>query len=161
MSFMSLAAVQEVTSTPSRRTDARPSARRRRSSNLRTPGGSRAAAPHPGSQDPTAEPDRRAPVFLPMIVDGPDHHFDRWSSSAIEKYALPCEELVRLAQLTVLALQRLHLLTQFGREARTLASVDLGLLDPIVQGLRQAANRHRDRHHRLPTRRTLNLVVEN
>ncbi len=45
------------------------------------------------------------------------------------------ENLVGLAQLAVLLLERLHPFGHLGRNARALAAVDLGLLAPVVQRL--------------------------
>ena len=50
------------------------------------------------------------------------------------------QDLVRPAQLAVLSLQRLHPLDQFGRTARALAAVDLGLLDPVIERMRRATD---------------------
>src|SRR5690606_31741899 len=55
----------------------------------------------------------------------------------------------------------LHLLGHLGRDAGALAAVDFGLLDPVVQRLRGAADLRRNRHDRLPARRVVTLVVEN
>ena len=41
------------------------------------------------------------------------------------------------------------------------AAVDLGLPDPVVPGLRRAADLRRNRHHRLPARRLSGLGVGN
>ena len=49
------------------------------------------------------------------------------------------EDLVGLAELTVLPLELLHPCTLLGRQTRPLAAIDLGLLDPIAQGLRADA----------------------
>src|SRR5690606_31680729 len=71
------------------------------------------------------------------------------------------ENLVRLAQFAILPFKGLHLLGHLGRDAGALAAVDFGLLDPVVQRLRGAADLRRNRHDRLPARRVLTLVVEN
>src|SRR5690606_38985249 len=71
------------------------------------------------------------------------------------------ENLVRLAQFAILPFKGLHLLGHLGRDAGALAAVDFGLLDPVVQRLRGAADLRRNRHDRLPARRVVTLVVEN
>src|SRR5690606_4005984 len=65
------------------------------------------------------------------------------------------ENLVRLAQFAILPFKGLHLLGHLGRDAGALAAVDFGLLDPVVQRLRGAADLRRNRHDRLPARRVL------
>jgi len=56
------------------------------------------------------------------------------------------QDLVGLAQFTVLALQRLQAICHLGWHTGPLAAVDLGLLDPFEQGLGNAAYLLRDRH---------------
>lgn len=70
------------------------------------------------------------------------------------------KDLIRLAQLAVLAFQSLHTLGHLAGDARALAAIDLGLLDPIVQGLGRTADLHRYRHGSLSTRSMLALIVE-
>jgi hypothetical protein len=50
------------------------------------------------------------------------------------------EDLVRLAQLAVLAFQRLHSVGHLARDADAPTTVDLGLLDPLEERLRRAAD---------------------
>ena len=45
------------------------------------------------------------------------------------------QDLLGLAQFPVLPLLCLHLLGHIGRDAPALAAGDLGLLDPLIQGL--------------------------
>ena len=82
-------------------TDARPCARRRRASSFRRHVGSRTSRQHHAGREPSNEPDRPAspgdrnrwmgrdlqnpadrldPVLPSLIVNEPDHHFDRRSS---------------------------------------------------------------------------------
>ena len=97
-------------------------------------------------------------MFTTLIVDEPDHHFDRRSSIRHRKIrARLTKDLIRLTQLAVLPLQRLHLLGHIGRNARALAAVDLGLLDPLVQGLGRATDLRGNRQDRLPARSMLPL----
>lgn len=69
--------------------------------------------------------------------------------------------LLALAQFPNLPLQRFHLLCHVDRDASALVAVDLGLLDPFVQGLRRIADLCRNRHDCLPARFILTLIVEN
>lgn len=48
--------------------------------------------------------------------------------------------LLTLAQLAVLAFEGLHLLGHLAGDTGPLAAVDLGLVDPVIQGLRRAAD---------------------
>ncbi len=60
------------------------------------------------------------------------------------------QDLVGLAKLPVLALQRLQLLRHVAWHAGAFAGVDLGLLDPLVQRLCRAANLARNRKDSCP-----------
>ena len=68
--------------------------------------------------------------------------------------------LLTLAQIPALPLQRLHLLGHLRRDAGSLATVDLGLLHPLVQGPGRATDICGNRHDRLPARSMLTFVVE-
>lgn len=70
------------------------------------------------------------------------------------------QDLVRLAQLSVLAFQSLHALGHLAGNTRSLAAINLGLLDAVVQGLGPTADLRRDRHGRLAMRSVLPLIVE-
>ena len=50
------------------------------------------------------------------------------------------QNLVGLFEFAVLAFEGLHLLGHLGRDAATLASINLDLLDSVVQRLRRTAN---------------------
>ena len=90
--------------------------------------------------------DRLDPIRPAMIVDERDHGLNRRSSSAWAKYAdalrrisLACRSsrFSRSSALSRSAIVRRH--------AGPLAAVELGLLDPLVQRLRRAADLGRDR----------------
>ena len=105
--------------------------------------------------------DRLDPMRLAVIVDERDHGLNRRSSSAWAKYAdRLAQDLVGLSKLAVLALQRLQLRRHVGRHAGPLAAVDLGLLHPLVQRLRRAADLGRDRRDRRPARGMLAFVIQ-
>lgn len=70
------------------------------------------------------------------------------------------QDLVGLAQFTVLALQRLQAICHLCRHTGPLAAVDLRLLDPLEQSLGNAADLLRDRHDGRPARRMVALVVQ-
>jgi hypothetical protein len=72
---------------------------------------------------------------------------------------LPCAGLVGLPKLAVLSFQRLRL--HVGRNAGPLPAVDLGLLDPVMQRLRRAADLGRNGGYRRPARRVLAGVIQN
>src|SRR6185312_1287262 len=69
------------------------------------------------------------------------------------------KDLVGLTQLSVLPLQSLELLGHIRRYAGTFATVDLGLLEPFVEGVRRAADLAGNRHHGRPTRRILPAML--
>jgi putative transposase len=69
------------------------------------------------------------------------------------------QDLVGLAQFTVLTLQRLHPLGHVAWDTRPLAGIDLRLLHPLMQGLRHAADLLGDRHHSRPARRMIPFVI--
>lgn len=70
------------------------------------------------------------------------------------------KDLVGLTQLPVLSLQRLELLGHIRRHAGTLATVDLGLLHPVVQGVRRTADLLGNRNNGSPARRILTAVLQ-
>lgn len=70
------------------------------------------------------------------------------------------QDPVGLAQLTVLALQRLQVICHLGWYTDPLAAVDLGLLDPFKQGLGNAAYLLRDRGDGCPARRMVTFVIQ-
>jgi len=161
---------------------ARPCARRRRVSSPQKRARSRATGPHhagrvpttPGRIDPLRQviviggrgdrqnpADRLDPVLPSLILDEPDHHFDRRSSSAIAKYALALRRIsFAWRSSRVLSLQRLQPVGHLGRNAYPRAAVDLGPLDPLIERVRCASDLRRDRHDRLPTRPMLAFVVQ-
>ena len=57
-------------------------------------------------------------------------------------------------------LQRLHPFGQFGWNARRLAAVDVGLLDPVIQPMRPAADLRGDRYDGLQARLGLAFAVQ-
>lgn len=71
------------------------------------------------------------------------------------------EDLVRLPQLAVLAFEGLILLGHLAGDTGPLAAVDHDLIDPVIQGLRRAADLRRDRQNGLPMRSMLALIVQN
>ena len=105
--------------------------------------------------------DRLDPVCIPMRVNERHHHFDRRSSSAIAKYADALRRISFAWRSSRFSRSSAFIFGHLGRYARAPAAVDLGLLDPVIQGLGGAADLRRDRHDRLPARRMLSLVVEN
>jgi len=84
---------------------------------------------------------RLDPVDFAMFVHEPVHHFNRRSSSAwAKKRAGQFQDLVGLAQFTVLALEFLDAPGVSRGYALSLAGINLVLLDPRVQGLGYAAD---------------------
>src|SRR6185436_7912833 len=71
------------------------------------------------------------------------------------------QDLVGLPELPVLALQRLQAIDHIGRSTRSLAAVDLSLLDPLIERLWRAADLGGNRYDRCPPRRMLDLVIQN
>ena len=71
------------------------------------------------------------------------------------------QNLVGLPQLADLAFQRLHLVSDLPRDTGTLAAGDIGLLDPFMQRLRNAADLFGNRYHGRPSERVVPLVNEN
>ncbi len=69
------------------------------------------------------------------------------------------KDLVGLAKLAGLALQCLDPLTFLGRRAIPDALVALGLPNPVVKGLRRAADLRRDRDNRRPFRSVIASVL--
>ena len=67
----------------------------------------------------------------------------------------------RMPKLAVLPFERLQLLGRVSRNAGPLPAIDLGLLDPVMQRLRRAADLGRDRRHCRPTRRVFAGVIQN
>ena len=85
--------------------------------------------------------DRLDPVDGAVLVDEGDHGLDRRSSSAWAKYAARlAQDLVGLAQLAVLALQRLDPLALVRGRPGAQALVALGLPHPVAQRLARAAD---------------------
>ena len=78
-----------------------------------------------------------------------------------EKRAGQLQNLVGLAQLTHLALEVLHALRLASRHAFSHAGIDLGALDPFVQGLRHAANLESDGLDGRSQRRVFPTVLPN
>jgi hypothetical protein len=70
-------------------------------------------------------------------------------------------DLVSLAQLANLAFQCLHLVSDLGRDTGTLAAVNCGLLTPLMQRLRNEADRFGKRYYRRPAGRVIALVIKN
>src|SRR3546814_408499 len=70
------------------------------------------------------------------------------------------QNLVGLPQLSDLALERLHLVGNLGRDTRPLAAVDFSLLYPLMQRRRRAANLLGNRYHRRPARWIIPLVIQ-
>jgi hypothetical protein len=69
------------------------------------------------------------------------------------------QDLVGLAQLAVLALQRFEALTLIGRDAGFAAGISLGLVHPTAQRLGRTADLGRDRHDRCPLRGVLRSML--
>ena len=70
------------------------------------------------------------------------------------------QDLIGLPQLAVLPLQGLQLLGHLRRDTNPFAAVDLDLLDPLVQGLRRAADLRCHGFNRGPARRMLVFMIE-
>ena len=106
--------------------------------------------------------DRLDPVDGAVLVDEGDHGLDRRSSSAMRKIGRRlAQDLVGLAQLTVLALQRLDPLAFVRGRPGPQALVALGLPDPVAQRLARAADLGRDRLDGRLLRAVLALMVQN
>lgn len=73
----------------------------------------------------------------------------------------PAQDLVGLTQFADLVLQRLHLVGHLSRDTAALAAVDLGLLHPLMQRLRNAADLLGNRYHGRPPGRVIPLVIKN
>jgi hypothetical protein len=71
------------------------------------------------------------------------------------------QNLVGLPKLTVLTLQRLQSISQFGRNPRPFAAIDFHFLDPLIERLWRAADLRGYRYNCRPPRRVLGLVVQN
>lgn len=71
------------------------------------------------------------------------------------------QNLVGLPQLAYLAFQRLYPVSDLGQETGTLVAVDLGLLDPFMQRLRNAADLFANRYHGRPSGRMIPLFIGN
>jgi transposase InsO family protein len=65
----------------------------------------------------------------------------------------------RAPKLPVLALQGLHFGSHVRSQTRLVPAVDLGLLHPLIECLRRAADLGRDRHHRCPVRHVIAFVI--
>src|SRR3954452_13803018 len=105
--------------------------------------------------------DRLDPVDGAMLVDEGDHGLDRRvGSPPPKKPARLAQDLVGLAQLAVLALQRSDAFLLDRGRAGAPALIALGLANPAAQGLRRAADLGRDRADRSRLRGVLALVVE-
>ena len=110
--------------------------------------------------------DRLDPVGLTMIVDERDHGLNRRELDDCElrlgKISRRlAQDFIRLAELSVLTLQRLQTFGDFRPNAVTHAAVDLRLLDPLIERLRRAANLRSNRSHRRPPRGMILLMLEN
>jgi hypothetical protein len=110
---------------------------------------------------------------LPLIVDECDHDLNLWSSSASmpdrrmlafaergQNTHWPSGESHRLPEFPVLTSQSLRSLSSLCPHTSTSATVDLGLLDPIMQRLRRAADLGRNRAYRRPAGGMLALVLQ-
>src|SRR4029079_18361313 len=63
-------------------------------------------------------------------------------------------------QLAVLALKRLQTFALVARDTGLAAAVDVGLLDPLIERLRRAADLGRNRHDRRPLRGVLAAMLD-
>jgi len=70
------------------------------------------------------------------------------------------QDLIRLPEFSVLALKRLQLLSDIRGNTSPLATVDLGLLDPVQQRVCRAADLCGNRLARRPTRGIIALVIQ-
>src|SRR5688500_14587109 len=70
------------------------------------------------------------------------------------------QDLIRPAQLAVLALELLDALSLGGAHARPRTAIDLGLANPLAQRLVRHPQLARDRRDRRPLRLVLGLVLE-
>src|ERR1700677_206470 len=89
-----------------------------------------------------------------------------WLVSAVELRlgkisASFAQDLVGLAKLAVLPLQRLELGGYVRGQARLAPAVALGPANPLMQRLGRAADLARNRDQRRPTRRMFMLVIQN
>lgn len=100
---------------------------------------------------------------IPLHVDETHDHFDRRSGildSAQSDAAAAFDhrkirwrltnDLTHLEQRAVFAFQHLHLLDHHAGDIRTCAAINLGPLDPSVQGLQRTADLRRNRRDRPP-----------
>jgi hypothetical protein len=74
---------------------------------------------------------------------------------------LPCAGSRWTAEARGSSFQRLQLLGHVGRNAGPLPAIDFGLLAPVMQRLRRAADLGRNGGYRRPARRVLAGVIQN
>lgn len=79
---------------------------------------------------------------------------------AIKISASFAQDLVGLAKLAVLSLQRLHSLALVRRRTGPKTPVPFSLGDPVVKGLRRASDLRRNRHDRCPLRGVIAPVLD-
>jgi len=99
-------------------------------------------------------------VFVVSLVCAAAWVKGSWVLRLGEKRAGQLQDLIGLAQIFDLALQRLHLFTLRRRDAVALAAIDLVALDPFVEGLGHAADLGGDGFDGSPQRWVLTSVFE-
>ena len=105
--------------------------------------------------------DRLDPIRLAVIVDEGDHGLNRRSSSAWAKYADALRRISLACRSSRFSRSSaFSFVGHIRRHASPHAAVALGLLHPLIQRLRRAADLGRDRDDRRPARRHARFVIQ-